>query len=168
MSGLSWLAVEPTASFLSAVDVEPGPAGAEARGAGFGEVFLELGEAAELGVDRRGELALGGAALARADHGPEEGVVAVAAGVVAHAAADGLGHLREVGDQRVDVERGEGGVILEEIVGVGDVGLVVLRVVDFHRLRINVRDEGVVSVGEFREFVGHGRNGLGFIVGRKR
>ena len=34
---------------LAAVDDEPRPAGAEARGAGLGEVFLELGEAAELG-----------------------------------------------------------------------------------------------------------------------
>jgi hypothetical protein len=66
-------------------------------------------------------------------------VVAVAAGVVAHAAADGLGHLGQVGDEGVDVERREGGVVLEEVVGVGDVGLVVLAVMDFHRLRIDVR-----------------------------
>jgi hypothetical protein len=153
------LAVEPTAS-LPPLTYQPGPAGAEARGAGFGEIFLELGKAAEFGLDGRGEPALGGAALARAEHGPEEGVVAVAAGVVAHAAADGLGHLRQVGDQRVDVEGREGGMILEEVVGVGDVSLVVLRVVDLHRLRINVRGEGVVSVGKFREFVGHDRGGL--------
>jgi hypothetical protein len=85
-------------------------------------------------------------------------VVAVAAGVVAHAAADGLGDLREVGDQRVDVEGRERGVVLEEIGGVGDVSLMVLRMMDFHRLGIDVRDESVVSVGEFREFVGHDRD----------
>jgi len=49
-----------------------------------------------------------GAALAGAHDGPEERVIAVPAGVVAYAAADGLGHLRQVGDQRVDVECGEG------------------------------------------------------------
>jgi hypothetical protein len=163
MSGLSWLAVEPTASFLSAVDDQPGPAGAEARGAGLGEIFLELGETAELGVDGRGELALGGAALARAEHGPEEGVVAVAAGIVAHAAADGLGHLRQVGDQRVDVEGGEGGMVLEEIVGVGDVGLVVLASGGFPSSSHRCAGRGRRKRRQFREFVGHDRNGLGLM-----
>ena len=32
-------------------------------------------------------------------------------------------------------------------------------VMDFHRLGIDVGNEGVVSVGEFREFVGHGGSG---------
>jgi hypothetical protein len=156
MSGLSWLAVEPTASLPSAVTYEPGPAGAEAGGAGLGEVFLELGEAAELRVDRGGELALGGAALARAMTVQKNAWLAVAAGVVADAAADGLGHLAEIGDERVHIERRERRVVLEEIVGVGDVGLVVLAVVDLHRLRVDVRSEGIESVGQFRKFEGHG------------
>src|SRR5690606_35077215 len=78
---------------LVRADHEPGPAGAEAGGRALAEFFLELGEAAELGVNRRGQLALGGAALAAANDGPAEGVVAVATGIVAHAAADGLGNL---------------------------------------------------------------------------
>jgi hypothetical protein len=87
-------------------------------------------------------------------------VVAVAAGVVAQAGADGLGHLREVGDQGVHVERGQGGLVLQEVVGVGDVGLVVLRVVDLHRLRVDVGNQGVVGVGQFWKFVGHDLTGL--------
>ena len=84
----------------------------------------------------------------------------MAAGVIAHATADGLGDLREVGDQGVDVQRGERGMVLKEIVGVGDVSLVVLAMVDFHGLRIDVGLEGVRGVGQFREFVSHNRGGL--------
>ena len=52
-------------------------------------------------------------------------------------------------------------MVLEEIVGVGDVRLVVLAVMDFHRLRIDVRHEGVDGVGEFRKFVSHDDIGFG-------
>ena len=45
-------------------------------------------------------------------------------------------------------ELGEGGVILKEIVGVGDVGLVVLTVMAFDRFDVDVRREGVVGVRE--------------------
>ena len=72
----------------------------------------------------------------------------MAAGVVAHAAAEGVGDLGEVGNEGLGGELGEGGVILKEIVGVGDVGLVVLTVMDFHRFDVDVRREGVVGVRE--------------------
>ncbi len=67
-----------------------------------------------------------------------------------------LGHFREIGDEHVDIECGEGGVILQKIVGVGDVGLMVFAVMDFHRARIDVRLESIGGVGQFREFVSHG------------
>jgi hypothetical protein len=47
-------------------------------------------------------------------------------------------------------------VVFQEIVGVGDVRLVVFVVMDFHRLRIDVWDEGIKSVGQFGKFVSHG------------
>jgi hypothetical protein len=74
-------------------DVEPRPAGAEAGAAALRELLLELVERAEGRVDRGAEAALRGAALAGPDDRPEEGVVAVAARVVAQAGADGLGTL---------------------------------------------------------------------------
>jgi hypothetical protein len=46
-------------------------------------------------------------------------------------------------------------MVFEEVVGVGDVGLVVFAVMDFHRLRINVRHEGVESEEQGGERVGH-------------
>ena len=87
----------------------------------------------------------------------------MAAGVVAHATADGLGNLGQVGNQRVDVKGRERGMILEEIIGVGDVGIVVLAVMDLHRLGVDVRLERGQGVGKFREFEGHG-NGCVFLV----
>ena len=61
--------------------------------------------------------------------------------------ADRLGNLREVGDEGVHVERRKGGMVLQELVGVRDVGLVVLGVVDLHRPRVDVGNQGIVSVG---------------------
>ena len=57
-------------------------------------------------------------------------------------------------------------MILEEVVRIGDVSLVVLAVMDFHRLRVDGGREGVVSVRKFREFVCH--DDLGFPVFRER
>ena len=142
--------------FLVGGDDEPSPTGAETGRAGLGEVFLEFRESAELSVDRGGEGTGRGVLIVRGQNGPEERVVGVAAGVVADAAADGVGDFAEVGDQGVNVQRGEGGVVLEQVVGVGDVGLVMLAVVDFHRLRVDVRSEGVEGVRQGREGEGHG------------
>ena len=61
-----------------------------------------------------------------------------------------------LGAEIIHVESRQGGMVLEEIVGVGDVRLVMLAVMDFHRLRIDMRREGVGGVGEFRKFVSHG------------
>ena len=87
----------------------------------------------------------------------------MAAGVIADAGADAFGDFAQVGDECIDVERGKLGMIFEEIVGVGDVRLVVFAVMDFHRLRVDVRREGVVGVRQFREFVGHDEEFSGFI-----
>src|SRR5690554_2735514 len=78
---------------------EPGPAAAEAPGAGLVHLFLERVEAAERGRDRFGNRTRGGAALARAHDLPEHRVVDVTATVVAHGRADVLGNRREVLDE---------------------------------------------------------------------
>ena len=92
---------------LVMADDEPGPAGAETGRGGLGEVFLELGEAAEFGVDRRGEPALGRAALAGTENLPEERMVGVTARVVADAATDGVGHLGEIGESLLQLQPAE-------------------------------------------------------------
>ena len=67
--------------------------------------------------------------------------------IVAEAAADRLRNLLQIRDQVVDRECSEIGVILEGIIGVGDVSLMVLAVMNFHRAGINVRFESVRRVG---------------------
>ena len=49
-------------------------------------------------------------------------------------------------DKLIDIKRRQGRLILERIIGIVDVGLVVLGQMDFHRARINVRLQGVVGV----------------------
>ena len=135
-----------------AVRHEPGPAGAEAGRAAGVELLLEGVEAAEGRVDRRGQVAGGRAAAARAHDLPEEGVVGVAAAVVADGRADGRGQRVEVGEHLLDVRVGPLGA-LERRVGLVDVGLVVL-VVGIRIVAVDVRLQGVVVVGKGGELEG--------------
>jgi hypothetical protein len=82
-------------------------------------------------------------------------VVGVPAAVVADGGADILGDGVELGDQDVHVARVCLGVLLQSGVEVGDVGAVVLLVVEAHRLPVHVRLQSVVGVGQFRQLVGH-------------
>ena len=163
MSGLSWLAVEPTASFLSGGDHEPGPAGAEAGGGGLAEFLLELVEASRTSAAiAAASVPFGAPPLPGPRIFQKKEWLLWPPALLRRPVADRLGHLAQVGDQRVDGERGEGRMVLQEVVGVVDVGLVVLRVMDFHRPRIDVGLEGVVGVGQFGKFVGHGFDRFGF------
>lgn len=143
---------------------EPRPAGAETGRASFGEGFLERVEGAERFVDRRGELTGGSLRAAGGDDFPEERVVHVAARVVADRRADVLRHGAEVLDQLLGAFRVEIGLAGDRVVQVGDVRLMMLRVVDFHRLRVDVRFESVVGVSEFRESSGHDIDRFGLVL----
>ena len=72
--------------FLGRIDRQPRPTAAELGQRGLGEFFLELREAAELGVDCLGEFARGPRAVVLLERFPEKVVVVVAAGVVANGA----------------------------------------------------------------------------------
>src|SRR6476620_6212326 len=68
---------------LAVLHRDPGPAGAELRDAGLGEVFLHLADAAEITVDLRLELAWDlVAAAVRLHPFPEMDVVVMLAGIV--------------------------------------------------------------------------------------
>ncbi|MEY3583960.1 MAG: hypothetical protein RJA48_1043, partial [Verrucomicrobiota bacterium] len=127
---------------LVGLDDEPGPTGTEAGGRSGLEGSLEAllaFETAESLLDGFAEGADGFAATVRGDDVPEEGVVGVAAGVVADRGADGLRDLGEVGDEFVDVGRsGEAGFLGEGGVHVRDVSVVVLAVVDLHGRLVDV------------------------------
>jgi hypothetical protein len=137
-------------------DDEPGPAGAEAFGAGFGEFGFEIGEGAEGGVDGGEEVAGGFAAGAfGCEEGPEEGVVDVAAAVVADGGADVFGDGGEGFDEVFGGFVGEVGLGGDGGVEVGDVGLVVLAVVDLHGGGVDGGLKGVGCVRQRGECGGH-------------
>ena len=64
------------------------------------------------------------------------------------ASADRFRHRADALAKIVDALRREVGVVLQRVVEVRDVGVVMLAVMDFHRLRIDVRLEGVGCVGK--------------------
>src|ERR1039458_7737576 len=140
---------------LAGLEDEPAPAGAELLGGGFVEELLEALEVAEVGLDLGGDVAMRLAAAFGLHDLPEHGVVDVAAAVVADGAADVLGDGGEVLDEVFDGPGTQFGVLFDGGVQVGDVGLVVLVVVEFHGRLVDVGFEGGVVVGKRWNFKGH-------------
>ena len=69
-------------------------------------------------------------------------------GVVANRGSDILRDRTEIGDQLLDIFCREVRVPLESCVGVGDVGVVMSRMVYLHRARVDVGLESIISVRE--------------------
>jgi hypothetical protein len=84
----------------------------------------------------------------RAHDFPKEGMVRVSAAVVADDPRMSSGTAVQILDQIFDGFVRQLGFVLERVVDVGDVSLVMLGVVDFHRARVDVRLERVVGVRE--------------------
>jgi len=123
-------------------------------------VGLELLEGAEGVLDGLGELSLGLASAIGGEVLPEHGVVGVAAQI------EGEVLLPQV--DRAEVPRvAGGGQCLQGGVGPGDVGGVVLVVVELHDPPGDVRLKGGVVVGELGKRV-HGHDGCLSWVGRER
>jgi len=147
ISGLSWFAILHT---------EPRPARPKPSRSRLRKCFAERVKPSEIAVDGRGQIALRLAPALRRHHLPEEVVVPESAAVVAHGrdlrvaaqqVLDGLALHRRTGNRRVQIRR---------------VGRVVLAVVDLHRLRIDVRFECVVRIGQRGKFECHGEKLGGF------
>ena len=126
---------------------QPRPTTSEATHCCGGELFLEAIQPAEARVNRLGEIALRFAARSRLRHDlPEEVVVPVPAAVVANRRANFLGGFLHLFDDFFDrhlqpiVHAGKG------FVQVIDVGLVVLVVVNRHRLGVDDRFEELVGI----------------------
>jgi hypothetical protein len=100
---------------------------------------------------------VGLAAAVGAHRLPEQRVVVVAAAVVADGSTLVLGHLAQVGQDLLDrlaVERSA----LERGVRLVHVRLMVLVVVEAHGVRVDVRLERLVGVGERWNFIGHAKS----------
>ena len=73
-------------------------------------------------------------------------MVRMSAAVVAHDRADVFGNGIQIADQIFDRLFLQIGFAFDRVVHVGDVRLMMLGVMDFHRLRVDVRLERVVLV----------------------
>ena len=156
MIGLSWLGVEVTASLPSLPTISHAHPEPKRVRPALPNASLKAGEAAELGRDRLGQGTGRLAAAAGLHELPEQRVVGMSAAIVAHGRPDGFGHRVQVRDQVLDRLALKLRMVLERVVEVGDVGLVVLRVVDLHRLGVDVRLERSVVVRQRRQGVfGH-------------
>ncbi len=135
-------------------NAEPCPAAAEASGSGLVELFFEVVEGAEGGIDCSGEITRWFSTAARGEDGPEESVVGMSTTVVANDGTNIFGDGIEIFDEVFNGFGCEGGAF-ESGVDVVDVGLVMFGVVNFHCSRIDVWFERVVGVGELGQRVGH-------------
>lgn len=115
---------------------------------GIGELFLERLEVAKGLFDRVGEFATGLAAAIGLHRGPVEAVIEVLGGVVEKAAGSGL--LHDLLDRRVFVLGPLG-----EIVEIGDIGGVMLAVMELQRFPGKVRRESVNRIGQIGECESH-------------
>ena len=112
---------------------------------------LNLSKPPNDAVDRVGDRAGRRAAGVRAHDLPEHRVVRVAAAVVAHRGADVSGTVLMLLQQILDALRLQLGMLLERGVQIRHVGLVMLAVMNLHRLLVDVRFE---RVGRRREAAG--------------
>ncbi len=145
------------------VDAEPEPAAAEDAEGGLDEVFAGfLGIGGVEGLEKGLAEGVAGAGAFIATEGfPEQGMVDVAAGVVADGGADPFGDLVEIGEEFLGGMLVEIGVVSDGLVEVVDVAGVMFAVMDLHRLGIDVRFEGIEGITQRREFVGADGSGLG-------
>ena len=143
---------------FAVLQAQPRPAAAETFGRGIGEVFLEAIDRTK-GLDDTLAQRAAGCPAAGCEQRPEETVVHVAAGVVADTGADRLRHAGEVADQCAGSAREQIRMPLEQFLRIVDVGLVMLRVVNLHRLRVDVRLERIIGESQLGQVPSEGGSG---------
>jgi len=79
----------------------------------------------------------------------------VPAGVVAQHVAHVLGHRADSAEKVLDRLLGQLRMLLQRAVGVVDVRLVVLVVMDLHRLGVDVRLQRIEAIGKRRKLISH-------------
>ena len=79
--------------------------------------------------------------------------------VVAEAGADRLRHAGQVAHQRLRSAREQIRMPLEQFLRIVDVGLVMLRVVNLHRLRVDVRLERIIGESQLGQVPSEGGSG---------
>src|SRR6185436_1607052 len=140
---------------LAAVVDHPRPPAAEPSDRGRLQLLLQLVEAAERAVDRVGNRARRRAAGVRPHDLPEHRVVQMAAAVVAHGGTNRFGHAVDALDEVLEALRRKLRGLFNGSVEVRHVRVVVLAVMNLHRLLVDVRFERVARVRKWRKCVSH-------------
>jgi hypothetical protein len=86
---------------------------------------------------------------------PEHGVIRVAAAMIPHGRANVLGNRVDALQQFLDALRLQLRILLERGVQISDVRLMMLPVMDLHRLRVDVRFERIKCVRKRRQCMCH-------------
>jgi hypothetical protein len=119
------------------VTCEPDPAGAKAPGSGIVKGGLEPVKGAKGLLDGTGKFAGWLPAAVGLHDLPEQRVIRMTTSIVLHTRANVVGNPAELPQQIINTHTGKRGV-LHDVVQVGNVGGMVLVVMQIHRLRINV------------------------------
>ncbi|MNT24780.1 hypothetical protein D3C72_1602750 [compost metagenome] len=141
--------------FAGGRHAQPGPAAAEAGQGRLGEGLAKGGQPAQLRFDGRSQRAIRRSAAFGRHDGPEQAVVGMAAAMIAHGASNGFGQLVQARDEGFDGFVRDDARAFQRGVQAGDVGLVMLAVVDLHRHRVDVRLQRVIGVRQGRKGVSH-------------
>ena len=96
---------------------------------------------------------------------PEERMIPVAAAVVAHGRADVFGHAVHVANQIVEALVVQLGMLVERVVQIRHVGLMMLAVMNLHRLGVDVRFERGKIVRQRGQRMGHVGSPRGTVEG---
>ena len=128
---------------LTAGGNDPCPSAPEPADGSFLQLFLELVEPAVRRIDGIGDGAGRRAARLRPHDRPEHRVVDVAAAIVPHGRADVVGHAVDAAQQVFDALGLELWMFLERRVQIRNVRVVMLPVMNLHRLLVDVRLERV-------------------------
>ena len=132
---------------------QPRPAGAKTGCRCFFKFSFEVVNGAEITFDSRFQVALQRSTGFQAF--PEQAVVSVTARVVTQYGFLVCWQLIQFGDQLFNGQAGEFRQAFQRSVGVVYVSLVVFGVVDFHRLLIEVRFKGIISVRQGWQCITH-------------
>lgn len=133
------------------IEAEPGPAASKLAGGRFGKGLLKSGEVFEVVIDGLAQIVAWFGALVFPEARPKEGMVDVAAAVIADHGTNFFRHGVQICEQAFHGAVGEVGVLSQGFVQVGEIGLVMFVVMDLHRLGIDMRLQGVGRVWQGRQ-----------------
>lgn len=127
---------------------QPCPTRAEAGRTGVGEGRLKGSKITESGIDGLCELAGWFSAAIGGKNAPKKAVIGMSTAIIPDSTLNGFREAGDVADEVVDRLRRFDAGGGECLVQLGDVGIVVFCMMDFHGPRIDVRFQGIIGVIE--------------------